>query len=54
LKWVFTPRELIQIMQDFNYTKNMQESLREVILPKISDENQKKVAEAVIAKVENF
>ena len=48
LKFVFSIRAGNFIMQDFNDSKNIKKSMEEVILPKIIDFTQKKIAQKII------
>jgi MoxR-like ATPase len=48
LEWLFSPRESIQIIQDYNFTKNIKTSIENIVLPKIADFEQKEYAENII------
>ncbi|MBP7848246.1 hypothetical protein KA013_03465 [Patescibacteria group bacterium] len=45
LNFVFTIRDGNYVVQDFNHTGDIKQSLKDVVLPKISDLDQKKFAE---------
>ena len=51
LKFVFSIRAGNFITQDFNYSKNIKKSMEEVIMPKITDSAQKKIAQSIIDEV---
>jgi hypothetical protein len=51
LDYVFTIRDGNYTIQDYNYSKNIQESLKDVVLPKISDPEQKDYALNLIEEI---
>ncbi|PID34679.1 MAG: hypothetical protein CR971_02025 [candidate division SR1 bacterium] len=51
LNFVFTIRDGNYVLQDFNATQDIKKSLKDVILTKIPDHNQKQVAENIIDEV---
>jgi hypothetical protein len=51
LDFVFTIRDGNYVMQDYNHTWDIKQSLKDVILHKISDQNHKDVAEGIIVEV---
>jgi hypothetical protein len=51
LQLTFTTREGIQIVQDFNFTKNIKQSIENILLPKISDFDQKAYAKSIIEQI---
>lgn len=51
LNFVFTTREWNYAVQDFNYTKNIQQSLEDVVLMKIADAEQKDYAKKIIGDI---
>jgi hypothetical protein len=50
MDWLFTPRESIQIIQDYNFTKDIKKSIENVVLPKIADLEQREYAKTLIEK----
>lgn len=48
LKFVFSIRAGNFILQDYNYSKDIKKSIQDVILPKITDANQKKMVQNVV------
>lgn len=48
LKFVFSIRAGNFIMQDFNYSKDIKKSIKDVLLPKITDTAQKKMVQNII------
>lgn len=51
LDYVFTTRDGNYTLQDYNYSKNIQESLKDVVLPKISDPEQKDYALSLMEEI---
>jgi hypothetical protein len=51
LKFVFSIRAGNFIMQDFNNSKNIKKSIEDVLMPKITDSEQKKMVQAIIDDV---
>jgi hypothetical protein len=51
LEWLFSPRESIQIIQDYNTSKDIHKSINRIVLPKIADLEQREYAQKIIEEV---
>jgi MoxR-like ATPase len=50
LDWLYSPRESIQIIRSYNFTKDIKKSIENIVLPKIADFEQREYAKDVIKK----
>jgi AAA domain (dynein-related subfamily) len=48
LSFVVSPRSLIYIIQDYNYTKDIKQSVEDIILKKVIDQEQKEFVQKII------
>lgn len=53
LDYVFTIRDGNFVIQDFNHTKNIQQALEDIIIPKIAEFEEKKLAKQIIEQACN-